>query len=239
VHQVRQLPGYALDMLSLMAMAFLTAFSVGYSLFIGSMTSGGGVDAAVRFAALSGLFAILSALFSVLILLGLSRRELWRDGTLPPARLGAFIGVAIGLFLAGRLLEAIWPLVVFGFSDVDPEWYVLALRLPAAVLQVLLFPVLVWQVALARGGGRPTFRESWSCVWSNPAVMSVVLVLAVVWLGPTVLAQSILTQDSLPREIGLFLFLVPSAIAHVLTMLLAIIVCRDLARDGREAEVFR
>ena len=238
MHLVRQLPGYAIDGFALLAMVFLTAFSVGYSRLIGAIANQGDAGVGLHLAGLNFVFSALTTVVSALVLLGLSRREAWRDDQLPPPRVGPFIGVIVGLFLLGLVVQTLWQLIMVGMLYGGGEWLMTAVRLPATVLQIVLFQVVVWQVVLARGSSQPSFGTVWSQIWSRGAVLVGVAIIAVASLAASQVGQWASTENHLSQDIGEIAFAGPAAIARVLDILLAIIVARDMIQNYSPAAVF-
>lgn len=235
---LRQLVRYTGALMPLACMIVLTAFSVGYSLFISAMTRGDSPEAALRFTALNFLYGVLARVLDALVVVTLARRAEWKNGVLLPPRLGVLFGVVAGLFLLEWLVFAIWPVILAGVIDASDAWYTTVYYLPSLALQVALFPLVVWQVVLARGAGSPRLGEIWREVWSRWAAPALVLFFAAAALGLQQLAQPVLTSAALPRPAGLIFVIVPSAIAIVFELMLAIVVCRDMDRRHGEIAVF-
>jgi hypothetical protein len=229
--------------MSLLAMVALLAFSVGYSIFIGEMTRGGGTESALRFAGLNQLYGVLSATLGAVIVFVLSRRYVHDDDAeAAGSRLGAFVALSFGMFLMAQFVQLIWPPIVMLTMPVPDRWFATAMRLPALALVVLLFPLSVWRVGLACGARRPTFSETWRKVWKTQRlpIAGAFLLTVVGLLLLQVMQPLAVTEPGLSRVVGLTLLLGPSAVTAILQVLLAIIAFRRIlpTESQRVAEVF-
>lgn len=233
---------FAVRPLSLLAMISLLAFSVGYSIFIGEMTRGAGPEAALRFAGLNQLFGVLSATLSAIVVFVLSRRVVRDEGQIQASRLGAFITLSAAIFLIAQFIQMIWPLVLVAVPRVPDAWLATAIRSPSLILVVILFPLGVWRVGLARGDKRPTLSETWARVWRTQRglVFGAFLLAAAALLQLQVMQPLMRGDSGLSPVVELTVTLAPSAVASVLQVLLAIIAYRRIipAEGQRVAEVF-
>ena len=170
------------------------------------------------------LFGIVGELLFLGIIVALSRRLVRGSFSLAPVRWVPITLLTILAIVMQRLAMAIGYIAIL-VLDPSYTWNELVFRAPGAAITVVLFPLLVWEVALARGAREPRFAEIWRDVWrTQPSSLALlIIIVATRTLAEQAARWLMQAFPSLPNQLHLSLAIAASAGANVLVVLLAII----------------